>query len=79
MSEWRDISTAPVDGTAILIKVAAGVVEAWYDKPRHTPSYEDPDDWTGNQWVALDDTLQFESGEPTHWMPLPDPPKDAGP
>jgi hypothetical protein len=60
MGEWRDISTAPKDGSRVLL---------WADK------------WTGpaagiwaNSWTVGYDLPPFLY-EPSHWQPLPPPPK----
>ena len=65
--EWQPIETAPKDGTRILIGV-------WDLGPDVTSAR-----WNGAFW---DMSIQDEEfcGEsdfagPTHWMPLPDPPK----
>lgn len=56
---WQSISTAPKDGTLIIVreKRCSALAVMWVDG-----------------W-------KYESGlvsylEPTHWMPLPPPPKD---
>lgn len=71
MGEWKPIETAPKDGTEILVRGPqrdGGVyhdVQAW------------PDGWTGMPWpVAL---MDYAAGEPTHWMPLPEPPGTPSP
>lgn len=64
--EWRDIESAPKDGTEIwgywehLPNKWQGVVKAFFD---------DGEDliWLGNDWGSINAT-------PTHWMPLPNPP-----
>lgn len=74
MTDWQPIETAPKDGTEILVRlVRAGC-------PRHLVVHhcdfvEDhpPIDsawyfWTGYQFAPV-------QSQPTHWMPLPDPPK----
>ncbi len=59
MSEWRDISTAPRDGTKILlgwpgvINMGRGDVRGFY---------------------ALNTATYFHPEQPTHWHALPDPP-----
>lgn len=72
---WQDITTAPKDGTAILV--------GWWDGWKHWQCtvvtwenpycYGDRKDWnlvsTGSQ--AEDCVLEEE---PTHWQPLPEPP-----
>ncbi len=65
MSEWQPIETAPRDGTRVLVY-----------EPGH-PSYEDDAGFIdlayhlyGEVWASVNG-----GSEPTHWMPLPDPPK----
>lgn len=68
---WQPIDTAPKDGTWLLLfrpgKEGNRIAEArwrgnWMDKG----SYE----WGGNSWCYP------ENSQPTHWMPLPPPPKE---
>ena len=58
---WRDISTAPRDGTRILVWRA------------HEPGKEHlqvgVDKWKGGCWYRSRTMMQ-----PTHWQPLPPPP-----
>lgn len=64
--EWRNIETAPMD--ARLLGVVNGVVRfiAW-GKTSHLP-------WHGF-CLADQGAEEFDICEPTHWMPLPEPPK----
>lgn len=60
---WRDISTAPKDGAKLLgweppYTVPVGYAVFW---------------WSGHGWVRDGDDFDLVF-EPTHWMPLPDPP-----
>jgi len=50
---------APWNGKPVLVKWSAGWCEAWWCS----------EDW---QWVALDDTLNFELDDVSHWAPLPE-------
>ena len=65
--KWYDIETAPKDGTLILI----------YDGEIHTAFWGQRaltvkrKDWCSNG--CIDDWMTFS---PTHWMPLPPPPKE---
>lgn len=59
---WRDISTAPKDGTRILIYVPP---EEDYDPEIQYVAY-----WNGEKWEeALGEG--YTTFEPTHWMPRP--------
>lgn len=67
MADWQTIDTAPKDGSRILTwsDHLGRVVAFWFD-PKVTP---EPVGWieAGRDAYTL---------EPTHWMPLPDPPTD---
>jgi len=66
--DWQPIETAPKDGKRFLIWSAIDGMEIGY--------------WSTSLWVkkggawiiyeARSDTIELE---PTHWMPLPEPPK----
>lgn len=60
MSEWQPISTAPKDLTVILV----------WDMSGRTGeielAYWERDRWSNYEGFTI---------EPTHWMPLPEPPK----
>ncbi len=67
VSEWQDISTAPRDGTKLLIWERGRIFAAWW---------EDEYVWAKG-WIDdynRSDTYTFE---PSHWMPLPSPPEGA--
>jgi len=61
---WQPIETAPKDGTSILIATNAdadGVVIARWFKYNGLAAFRDGD---------------ADPHSPTHWMPLPNPPKE---
>ena len=60
MSEWQPIETAPKDGTHIILTGDDIVAEDYWMKWR----VDDTESWAHFQYV-----------KPTHWMPLPTPPK----
>jgi hypothetical protein len=64
MSEWQDISTAPKDRRCLFAYDGDGIfLGEWSDYWQNFHPEDRP--------VEL-----FDEGEgPTHWMPLPDPPK----
>lgn len=74
MSEWYPIETAPMDGTSVLgfipenDKHFRAITVVSYTKHNHIPIYG---------WVYLSrlDGEELEGCNPTHWMPLPEPPK----
>lgn len=61
-AEWQPISSAPLDGTNIL-------------------AYWAKSDWFGVAYYANNSWEDYEDkcwiSEPTHWMPLPQSPKDT--
>lgn len=69
MADWKPIDTAPRDGTAILVfvpsKFDAGSVlpAAWAD---------DDEEWQTVGCVYPDESYDVH---PTHWMPIPAPPR----
>jgi hypothetical protein len=74
--DWQDISTAPRDGTVVILFAAGVVCVGRYDGPSDgaviagTPSqYE---------WFDLSEMRSLHNSGVTHWMPLPAPPKEVG-
>ena len=86
---WQDISTAPKDGTPFQARIPGygddnviawmgGLLDSngddcggWY----FVEDQEPPQCWTdGICWAVNED--EIPSVNPTHWMPLPDPPKE---
>lgn len=67
--KWQPIETAPIDGTEIL----AGA-ESWIGVP-----YPVTSKFIDGKWATVFDGkwLPYEP-QPTHWMPLPEPPEDNG-
>lgn len=64
--EWKPIETAPKDGTAILVY--------WrFD----THKFIHPAIFIAGLWVHDWDRDESVALEPTHWMPIPEPPVDA--
>lgn len=71
--EWQRIETAPKDGTAILVCYANNydtngflpVAVRWRAFHPNAAGKEEFRDSRGHKIIAI-----------THWMPLPDPPKD---
>lgn len=64
MTIWAPISTAPEDGTGILVYDQSNEwqCEAWFDRSEGCFVFPD--------WARV-----HRSIDPTHWMPLPEPPK----
>ena len=62
MSGWQPIETAPKDGTVVLLLGRSG---------RHADGFFEPKAYNGiGVWV-----WPYVHAEPTHWQPLPEPPK----
>ena len=90
MSKWQPIEYgenaghielpkgAPFNGKPVLIRTNTGIVEAWWMDWESVPLLEDPHNGEGWLWVCYDDEFTCELDDVLHWMPLPDPPKDAG-
>lgn len=74
--EWQPIETAPKDGTWIMIfcpceEFPTHDITHWVAKF----GYCDPEHSLETAWVDQDDAVVMRQQEPTHWMPLPEPPK----
>jgi hypothetical protein len=61
--QWRPIETAPKDGTAILLGHECAAFSGWWD---------DEYEWVDGETSMFGDLTSYE---PTHWMPLPQPPQ----
>jgi hypothetical protein len=82
MSDWQPIETAPKDGTPILGTDGARLARFhWhtYTWPRQSSI------WLQHGCTAWSEEVDvhnfegtWESFEPTHWMPLPEPPGESG-
>lgn len=79
--EWRDISTAPKDGTRVMLWMVPT-----YDGGTISLIDDDPHPVFGSwvKWADNDKESGFREGwtwygsarcKPTHWMPLPPPPE----
>jgi hypothetical protein len=72
MSEWRPIETAPKDGAMILLASADWVDTGCWRKELNGA---DDEGWTCFQiesWAY--EEYAYCIPDPTHWMPLPEPP-----
>lgn len=68
MSEWQDISTAPLDGEHVLL---IGHLKRDYPSVGFF--------FNGTWWAWFHPKEPMTSGmEPTYWMPLPPPPAQEG-
>ena len=82
MTDWRPIATAPKDGTEVLLAAPGRVTYGAWSAPSETPRivYRDgfaPEpEWDEFEpyWASYDGGFT-DQNPPTHWMPLPEPPK----
>jgi hypothetical protein len=69
---WRPIKTAPRDGTVILI-----YNENWMDGTVFPAYWDDEPLDEDFNWHGIDGShISIEDDAPTHWRPLPPPPKE---
>lgn len=61
MSQWQPIETAPKDGSYVILTNGEDVTAGWWRG-------------RGSGWNTGYEALDF-TGEPTHWMSMPDPPE----
>lgn len=67
---WQPIETAPKDGTHFL-----GYGAPAYSSPGIAETYADEDYLGELYWVLfIRNDAETDCWEPTHWMPLPEPP-----
>lgn len=69
---WRPISEAPRDGTHVLIGELCPDVLVSLDGKRESRFYQNVARYEGGNWQAWGQNF-----EPTHFMPLPQPPKEG--
>ena len=65
LMQWMPIDTAPKDGSKVLIHQAGSVVIARFVESLGVWRTDDHDDYA-----------MFFECDPSHWMALPDPPKE---
>jgi hypothetical protein len=71
MTDWQPIATAPKDGTPVLLRCRHGgydadyVIEGWYEMGAFD-----------RRWYEAFGENPLNP-QPTHWMPLPAPPRDT--
>lgn len=64
---WQDISTAPKDGTRVLL-----FYPSVYEDDQQAVGWYERDLRDGPRWMDHADAKDYE--QPTHWMPRPAPP-----
>ncbi len=81
--EWQPIETAPKDGRTLLLGYLNGANRwrtmrgQWYSNDLIMMDMEEPDDHEEGWYetsVEADEPPNVWTTNPTHWMPLPDPP-----
>jgi hypothetical protein len=74
MSEWQDISTAPKDeNTPVILSVRGMVVCAYWNL---SAIVRGPTRHAGQVGCFYDPVSGAAYPDATHWIPLPEPPKD---
>lgn len=81
MSEWQPIETAPKDGTLVLLTIGTHTgVGRWAVISRRDTLNDTDDDVAVFDyefgWRSPNDK-RINGKQPTHWMPLPQPPEDG--
>ena len=78
-SHWRPIETAPKDGTFVILHVPEGLESGqvtigayWKSEDRAASGRFMKGHWDG--WLGMDADILSSWCEPTHWMPVPEPP-----
>lgn len=68
--QWQPIETSPKDGT---------VIDLWVPPRGRMTDYRYDNEYSdsGGMWCKYHSLVAISDGRPTHWMPLPDPPKDG--
>lgn len=75
---WQPMETAPRDGTEVLVAYYGEVYTAKYIESNVSNDYPffattvNGDPWNCS---GVDYRIKYEYLKPTHWMPLPEPPK----
>lgn len=82
MSKWKTIDSAPRDGTCVLLCKAVnadGRAIDWTGDLKTAQVYIQVAAWWGGEeaWIVYCDMVREPAlhFDPTHWMPLPSPPK----
>lgn len=75
--DWRPIETAPKYTDVLVYRADAGVWIARYDSNCHFIRDDDSCDPDHEAWISVEGFHEYDEA-PTHWMPLPAAPRDAG-
>jgi len=77
MNEWQPIETAPTNGRSVLLALSSKHVTVGRWEPQQFHKTPRPYWSTERGWLF---GISWDrKNQPTHWMPLPDPPRDACP
>ena len=75
MSEWQTIETAPKGKLGAIDMLLCHAEKRWVRMGRY---YGEIGRWYYSGTNERSQWAQVEGDAPTHWMPLPSPPKDGG-
>lgn len=75
MSEWKGIESAPRDGKRILLWGPGVWIGYWDENAAQGDGKDDSPGWQIFR-CDMDEWYSFCMDNPTHWMPLPEPPKE---
>ena len=71
MTDWQPIETAPKDGTRILLLTEHDVLCGSWNGDEYA---KNPRPYWDNDKSRIMGALHTRKFQPTHWMPLPEPP-----
>lgn len=71
--EWKNIDSAPKDGTRILVYQRGFIGVARYDIDKYAAR---PKPFWSGHFALIYGVREAKANAPTHWMPLPEAPKD---
>ena len=88
MAEWQPIETAPKTGRKVMLSYInrsgkpRTVLARWLTDEEAAEVDEDDAGLEGGWYECIDNLDDYtgfaiHEGEPTHWMPLPEPPKES--
>ena len=77
-SQWQDISTAPKDGSEVLLYLDSGSIVSGFNNDAGEwvvmIYLTDPDNFQNLEIVKFENRGEVLIVDPTHWQPLPTPP-----
>ena len=76
LSAWQPISSAPKDGTRIMVYACAHN-RHWFGSGYYFKGVPgDGEGWIAHSFYTAPENDSSGSFQPTHWMPLPAPPQE---